>query len=60
MNKYQSMMKRIIDGYYNKEMVFFESDTGWYSRIDSKYVDNHVVERHVEDILNYYEVRDSQ
>ncbi|UGO46373.1 hypothetical protein ABINADI_56 [Bacillus phage vB_BanH_Abinadi] len=60
MNKHQSMMKRIIDGYYNKEQVFFEEGTGWYSRLDGKYVDNNVIERYVEDILNYYEVRESE
>ncbi|AHZ10138.1 hypothetical protein NIGALANA_127 [Bacillus phage Nigalana] len=60
MNKFQSMMKRIIDGYYNKEQVFFEEGTGWYSRLDGKYVDANVIERYVEDILNYYEVRESE
>ncbi|ASR78993.1 hypothetical protein AARONPHADGERS_130 [Bacillus phage AaronPhadgers] len=54
------MMKRIIDGYYNKEQVFFEEGAGWYSRLDGKYVDDNVIERYVEDILNYYEVRESE
>ncbi|AMW62645.1 hypothetical protein DIGNKC_126 [Bacillus phage DIGNKC] len=55
MNRHQSMMKRIIDGFYNKEVVFFDEDTGWYSRVDGKYVDESVIEQLVEDAIISYE-----
>jgi len=55
MNKHQSLLKRIIDGFYNKETVFYKEDTGWYSRVDGKYVDEDNVERLVEDAINAYE-----
>lgn len=54
-NKYASMMKRIIDGFYEKETVLYDEWGGWYSRIHGCNVKQVDIEWWVDDILSYYE-----
>ncbi|AMW62352.1 hypothetical protein HONESTABE_124 [Bacillus phage HonestAbe] len=52
---YTSLLKRIIDGFYEKETVFFDAWDGWYSRIDGKNISQREVEQMAEDAINAYE-----
>ncbi|ADH03196.1 gp50 [Bacillus phage W.Ph.] len=53
--KYTSLLKRIIDGYYEKETVFFDAHDGWYSRRHGKNISLKEVEQMAEDALHDFE-----
>jgi len=35
---YVNIIKSIIDNFYEKEMLFYNKEDGWYSRYHSKYL----------------------
>ncbi len=51
---YASLLKKIIDGYYEKEMVFFDPWDGWYSRVHGKNISQKEVEQMAEDALHAF------
>lgn len=54
--KYTSLLKRIIDGFYEKETVFFDAWDGWYSRKHGKNISQKEVEQMAEDALQCLEI----
>ncbi|ANM46053.1 hypothetical protein BELINDA_127 [Bacillus phage Belinda] len=53
--KYTSLLKRIIDGYYEKETVFYDAWDGWYCRRAGKKVSQAYIEQLAEDALHDFE-----